>query len=349
MIFKNVHYVRLMMISACLAVLCWGCNMRDPLPIPIEDIQCRKIKVAPGPEDFVLDTWHGDPRLLISSHDRRDPEATGGIYYFDIKTEKSGPMLRINEPDTIVAFKPHGMDIRRDGRRTLLYVIIHDPYAHQERLENAIVIYEVRQNDLRFVEFLESADFLWSPNDLSVLPSGDFYVTNDIHGSMDLYTRTQSSEITYFDHAARMWKVVANDIAFANGILAESDRVYVTAMFDDQVLVFPREANGDLGDSEQVVHIKGADNLTKYGDSLLTTAHYDDMAFYNHMNNPEDRAPSVVFRIRPEIYSKETVFVDEGEMISAASTAMIYGDKLYISQVFDPYLVVCGIPIYMKY
>ncbi|MDA3896460.1 MAG: SMP-30/gluconolactonase/LRE family protein [Desulfobacteraceae bacterium] len=348
MFFANVQYIRLIIISVCLAGLCWGCNMRDPLPIAIEDIQCHKVKVAPGPEDFVLDTSHGGPRLLVSSHDRRDPETSGGIYYFDIKTEKTSEMLRLDEPDKIAAFKPHGMDIRIDGHRTLLYVIIHDPYAHEERLENAVIIYEVIQNHLCFVELLEDAELLWSPNDLSVLPSGDIYLTNDIHGSLDMYTRSKSSEIVYYDHKAKTWKMVADDIAFANGILAESNRVYVTATLDDQILVFPREENGELGTPEQVVHVKGADNLMRYKNSLLTTAHYDDMAFLNHKNNSENYAPSVVFRIRPEMYAKDTVFVDDGKMISAASTAMIYRDKLYISQVFDPYIVVCDIPVFMR-
>jgi hypothetical protein len=348
MLFENVKYVRLIILSVCLAALCWGCNMRDPLPIAIEDIKCHRVKVAPGPEDFVLDTWNGAPRLLVSSHDRRNPETSGGIYYFNIQTEKTGEMARLYEPDKITAFKPHGMDIRRNGHRTLLYVIIHDPYAHLERLENAIIIYAVNQNNLSFVELLEDADHLWSPNDLSVLPSGDIYVTNDIHGNMDMLTRSKSSEIAFYDHMTRQWRVVADDIAFANGILAESDRVYVTAMFDDQVVVFPREEDGNLGTPKQVVHVKGADNLTRHGKSLLTTAHYDDMAFLNHKNNAENRAPSVVFRIRPEMYSKETVYVDEGQVISAASTAMIFQEKLYISQVFDPYIVVCDIPIYMR-
>jgi hypothetical protein len=48
------------------------------------------------------------------------------------------------------------------------------------------------------------------------------------------------------------------------------------------------------------------------------------------------------------MYSRETVYVDEGQVISAASTAMIFQEKLYISQVFDPYIVVCDIPIYMR-
>lgn len=348
MLFAHVKYVRLMIISVCLAGLCWGCNMRDPLPIAIEDIKCHRVKVAPGPEDFVLDTWHGSPRLLVSSHDRRQPETSGGIYYFDINTEETGVMVRRGEPEKISAFKPHGMDIRRNGIKTFLYVIIHDPYAHMERLENAVAVYEVNKNDLRFVELLEDTVHLWSPNDLSVLPSGDIYLTNDMHGKIDMYTRSKSSEIVYFDHVTRQWRVVADDIAFANGILAEEDRVYVTATFDDQIIVFPREKDGSLGNPEEVVHIKGADNLTRYGNSLLTTAHYDDMAFLNHRDNPEDVAPSIVFIIRPEMYAKDAVYVNDGHMISAASTAMIYRKKLYISQVFDPYIVVCDVPVFLR-
>ena len=218
MFFANVQYIRLIIISVCLAGLCWGCNMRDPLPITIEDIQCHKVKVAPGPEDFVLDKGHGGPRLLVSSHDRRNPENSGDIYYFDIKTEESGVMLRRDEPEKIAAFKPHGMDIRIDGRRTLLYVIIHDPYAHEERLENAVIIYEVDQNHLCFVELLEDAEHLWSPNDLSVLPSGDIYLTNDIHGSLDMYTRSKSSEIVYYDHKATAQILYIRSIYFSIAI-----------------------------------------------------------------------------------------------------------------------------------
>ncbi len=348
MLFTNVKYVRLIIISVCLAGLCWGCNMKDPLPIAIEDIKCRRVKVAPGPEDFVLDTWHGAPRLLLSSHDRRQPEISGDIYYFDINTEQSGVMKRYGEPEKIIAFKPHGIDIQRKGFKTFLYVIIHDPYAHLERLENAVVVYEVNKRDLRFVELLEDARYLWSPNDLSVLPSGDIYLTNDLHGKMDMYTRSKSSEVVYYDHVTRQWRVVADEIAFANGILAEEDRVYVTAMFDDQVLVYFRDNDGTLSSGKEVVRIKSADNLMRYKDSILTTAHYDDMAFLNHQDNPKDISPSVVFIIRPEMYAKDAVFVDEGNMISAASTAMIFNKKLYISQVFEPYLVVCDIPIFMR-
>jgi hypothetical protein len=66
------------------------------------------------------------------------------------------------------------------------------------------------------------------------------------------------------------------------------------------------------------------------------------------MKDPEEPSPSVVFVVRPEIHTKNAVYVNDGRMISAASTAMAYQKKLYISQVFEPYIVVCDVPVFMK-
>lgn len=348
MVCFHAQRVRMILLSLCLAGFFGGCNLKNPLPMVIEDIRCHKVKVAPGPEDFVLDVWHGAPRLLVSSHDRRNPETSGDIYWFDINTEASGKMPRTGDPEKIAAFKPHGMDIRHSGGRTLLYVILHDPYARNKRHENAVSMYEVGNDSLQFVRLLEDADHLWSPNDLSVLPSGDIYVTNDVRGNLDLYLRTSASEIAYYDKSLETWRVVADEMAFANGILAEPDCVYVTAMFDAKLLAFPREKDGSLGLPETVVSFKGGDNIMRYKDSLLITAHYDDLAFLGHMKDSEKPSPSIVFVVRPEMNTKNAVYVNAGEMISAASTAMIFKDKLYISQVFEPYIVVGEVPVFMR-
>jgi len=337
-----------MMLAVCLFFAVSGCNLKNSLPLSVENVQCHKVRVAPGPEDFVFDAWHAVPRLLVSSHDRRQPEISGGIFWFDLETEKSGEMQRIGEPEKILAFKPHGMDIIRKNGRTLLYVILHDPYARMERSENAVIVYAVDGNRLWFERFLEDDVCLWSPNDLSVLPSGDIYATNDYRGDMALYFRSASSEIAFYDPAGDAWKIVARDMAFANGILAEEEQVYVTVMFDEELLMFPRESDGSLGEPETVVRVKGGDNIMKYRNWLLITAHYDDLAFLGHMKDPEKLSPSVVFVVRPEIHSKHAVFVNDGKMISAASTAMAYQEKIYISQVFEPYIVVCDLPAFMK-
>jgi len=338
---------RLIMVLLCI-IITSACNLKDPLPIPSEEsYDCRRVKVADGPEDFVLDQWHSSPRLLISSHDRRHPEKAGGIYFFQINTEQSGEMRRVGDPSKITAFKPHGVDIRHSGSETFLYVIIHDPYGHMKRSENAVVVYLVEENDLKFVNLLEDKRCLWSPNDLSVLPSGEIYLTNDYRGNLDLYFRKKVSEIAYFYPETDKWSIVADRIAFANGILAEENHVYVAATLGEQILEYPRNEDGSLGEGRIFLPFKGPDNLTKQGKYLLTAAHFDDMALMKHKKDPSALSPSVVFRIDPVLQSKTTVFVDSGALISAASTAMIYKNKLYISEAFDPYIVICRVPKYL--
>jgi arylesterase / paraoxonase len=334
----------LMILIACLT----ACGLREPLPIPSEEsFACRRVQVADGPEDFVLDTWHGHPRLLISSHDRRHPESSGSIYFLEIDTDRTGEIPRVGDPATIKAFKPHGVDIRHTGSQTLLYVIIHDPYGRMERSENAVMVYSVEKDTLRFIQMLEDKTLLWSPNDLSVLPTGEIYLTNDYLGKLDLYLRRKVSEISYFNPATVQWTKVADGIAFANGILAEEDRVYVAATLDNQIMEYRRNKDGTLGTGKTIVNLKGPDNITRKGAYLLTAAHFDDIALMRHSKDPSVRSPSAVFRINPEQKSKATVFVNTGELINAASTAMIYNDKLYVSEVFDPYIVICNVPKYL--
>jgi hypothetical protein len=339
---------RFIFVLLCLFFFLTACHLREPLPIPSdESFDCRRVRVADGPEDFALDVWNGPHRLLVSSHDRRHPESSGGIYFLEIKTEKTGELKRMGEPSTLKAFKPHGVDIWHAGSRTLLYVIIHDPYGRMERSQNAVMIYSVEKDSLTFIQMLEDEKCLWSPNDLSVLPSGEIYLTNDYKGKLALYFRTRGSEISYFNPATRTWTVAADGIAFANGILAEQERVYVTATLGEEILEYPRNPDGSLGKGKTIVRVKGPDNLTRQGQYLLTAAHFDDLAFMKHSKDPSAPSPSVVLRIYPEQGTRAAVFVNSGELISAASTAMVYEDKLYISQVFDPYIVICSVPKYL--
>ncbi len=328
-----------------------ACGFREQLPVYQYEQNCYAVEVAIGPEDFVLDKWNAQPRLLISSYDRRAQPATGDIYSFDVKTGYAKRMERTGEPSTLIGFKPHGMDIRRLGQETLVYIIIHDPFLHGSREENAIGVYRVTADRLEFVELMEDLVHLWSPNDLSVMENGDIYVTNDYRRMVDVYFSLKTSEIAYYSSAERKWSVVASDLAFANGILARPDRVFVSATRGDCILVFPRFDDGRLGSGRELLKLKGPDNIMPFGDRLLVTAHFNDFAFFTHSRDKKTKSPSVVFLIDPADpdpkKTMDAIYVDNGTQISAASTAFIYGDKLYISQVFDSHMVVCeagGLP-----
>lgn len=322
-----------------------GCGFRKTLPAYEYERNCYAVMIADGPEDFVLDKWNGSPRLLISSHERRQPAPGGEIIAFDLKTGYSEVMPREQEPERLRAFKPHGVDIRTVGGKTDLYVIVHDPYAHDEREENAIAVYRVYPDRLVFRMLLENPRHLWSPNDLSVLENGDIYVTNDYRHLFDVYFKRGTSEVVYYDAAGGAWSVVADNLAFANGVLALQDRVYVSVTREDKIVIYPRLENGRLGTGRVLATVKGPDNIMLFGDQLLVAAHLNDFAFMSHHRNAKNKSPSVVYLINPSdkdpTETMEAIYVDDGGQISAASTAFVHNGKLYVSQVFDSHLLIC--------
>ena len=82
-----------------------------------------------------------------------------------------------------------------------------------------------------------------------------------------------------------------------------------------------------------------------FGNKLLVAAHFNDVAFMRHSRNEKVPSPSVIFLVDPDKRAGEDVltpvYVNDGYQISAASTAFVYQDKLYISQVFGKKIVVC--------
>lgn len=341
--YKNIRFIILIVIVFSLCLL--SCNIRKPLPDYDKKRNCYPIEIGDGPEDFVLDRWHTVPRLLISSHERREPARYGDIYSFDLDTGYSEKMTRTGEPDKLASFKPHGMDIRHADGKTFLYVILHDPYNKSVRDENGIAIYQVLDRKLNFIEMLEDITFLWSPNDISVLESGEIYASNDYRSEFDIYLRKKTSEIAYYSVQEKKWSAVARDISFANGILAMPDRVYVAATRSDRLIEYPRKSNGSLGKGKVLLEMKGLDNIMPFGKRLVVAAHFNDWAFFWHHKDSKNLSPSVVFLIDPDSSApdetKKVIYADEGGQISAASTAFIYENKLYISQVFESKILVC--------
>ncbi len=345
---KSQRYSKIrstLFIMVFLSVFFISCSLNAPLPAYDHQRNCYAVDVAVGPEDFVFDKWHSSPRLLISSLDRRNPDKLGDIYFFDLKTGYSSPMPRTGEPETLLSFRPKGMDTRRTHNKTFLYVIIHNPHDNSEKDESAIAVYQVLEKELRFVRLMEDTEHLWSPNDLSVLKNGEVYITNDYHNELEVILGKKSSEIVHFSLKENRWSVVASDLSLANGILARTDRVFVAATRSNKLVEYRRHNDGTLDKGKTLVEVKGVDNIMPFGRKLLVAAHFNDVAYVRHVKKNEVPSPSVIFLIDPDTGIQEeiirTVYVNDGNQISAASTAFIYKGKLYISQVFGSKIVVC--------
>ena len=90
---------------------------------------------------------------------------------------------------------------------------------------------------------------------------------------------------------------------------------------------------------EMISEIIGGDNITKYKNKFIVAAHLNTFAFLRHQKKSTNHSPSVIYQFDPKSGEKEVLFSDDGKLISAASTAIRYDDYLYISQIFDNFIL----------
>lgn len=303
---------------------------------------CEKIAVGPGAEDFAL----LDNTIYVSSHERREWKGHGDIYTVNLKSRQVKKLARSGEPPAVF-FSPHGIDLFRNGKDVYLYVVNHG--AEMNDNDQSVLIYKVDGDKLDFVVQVRD-DLINSPNDLTVTETGSFYVTND-HGSRgslwEVFWGLKRSKITYCSlnslttNLGANCRVAAEGIAMANGILVRGGKVYVSATREDKVYEFSRESDGTLGNKTLIAEVSGPDNLFNLENRLMTASHTSNWQFFRHAKSAEKKAPSYVVEIDPAAKSTTGVYFSAGEEISAASGAFVHNKKLYISPVFESFILEC--------
>lgn len=309
-----------------------------------------KIPVGPGPEDMVLDTLStASPRLLVSCCERRKENSPyGEIGAVNLNDNSYKILPRLNEPQGLL-FRPHGFDlIKNKEGQVLLYCISHN----NEKKEHSILIYKVFADHLEFQEKLNSP-LLVSPNDVTASCDGDIFVSNDAHkrGSMmEALLKLKRSDVVCFNHLNKQWTVVAIGFAYANGIAVQHcpvDKVFLSTTRSDKL--FSMQNVGDNIDwyyPKEIAKLKGLDNISFINENeVLVTAHLNQVAFMKHAGNSQKKSPSVVYRVNITTGKYSTVYANDGSGISAASTALYYMGKLYVSQVFEPFILKCDLDL----
>ncbi len=336
-----------------LSMILTACSTFQPIDLP----DCRTVQGVPGPEDFVLDdvTYGGRrPRLIVSSQERRRTDPNGE--FLEPGTIYAVPLSRNGEFETPEAFTfvnrddypfhPHGFDLVESTEGLLLYVINH---ALQQ--SHSIEVYGVRRDELVFLRRLRST-LLVSPNDLLALPDGTLYISNDrlqtgLSGALCDYFAFGCGNVVHYSPAENLWRVAAADISFANGVEASEDRLFVAGTMDMGIHVYQRDAfTGRVGAKTAFYEIgSGVDNLIWEDETrLLVAAHPDIFAFLDHVEDENKHSPSEVYRVEAFTGRSQRIFADDGKLIDASATALMYAGRLFVSQVFDPEIVSCALP-----
>ena len=278
---------------------------------------CKQIKVGNGPEDFVVD----GSRFLVSCSNRRGYEEDE-IWSIGFSNDSSKrKMVRVNEPEDF-SLKPHGIDIRILPDKKYLYAI-----SHAEK-KDAVVIYEIKDDTLIFAKYIVNK-IIKSPNDLAIDEDGGFYFSND---------NILGGNISKCDNNGNC-EVVVKRVSFANGVLKLNNTLYYSSTFRNGLF----SLNLDTGEKKKLLKVLGADNIMLEENKLYVTSHPSKWKFLKHVKKSTAFSPSDVYRFDLNTNEGRLIYSDSGEHISAASTAIVINNKLYISQVFEPYILHCNL------
>lgn len=303
----------------------------------------QKIATGVGPEDLLLDSISSSqPRLLVSCMDHRLGKAApdGDIYAINLNADSlvSYKLPRTHEPDTH-DFHPHGFDLIKRNGKAYLFIVSHD----EKKSKHYVYKYEVLPKALKFIAAYQHP-LMNSPNTVVALKNGGFYVSNDQRkrgNRLAILLKAKTGSILFCDEQ-NGWAKVASKLAYPNGLYITSKERYLYASTSRQNYIFKYgiKTDGNLINREKVSPLIGGDNI-RLGQNkeLLIPAHLRAFKFLAHSKDSSKLAPSVVYSLNTNDGKKTITYSNDGQQISAASTAVEYNNFIFISQVYQPFVL----------
>lgn len=301
---------------------------------------CYKIEGIPGPEDFVF--LKEENSFLISSHNRRNFELLGEIYYYNIITKELKVVKRLEEPNEL-SFRPHGMDFYNNH----LYVVLHGKETNSAW--HGVGIYKWNGKELIFKKLVEDSKF-HSPNDIAVLSENIFFITNDTKKRGSLWELILTSTfginkgtIVVCDMIQNKCEYIQEKLGFPNGIAIYKNQLLVATTLENKIYQFDIVNQIQLSNKKIISEITAGDNIIILNDKLYITSHPSLWKFLRHSYDTENFSPSRGYEINLSNYNSKLIFSDDGRRISASSVFLKLDQDLYIGQVFDPFIINCKI------
>lgn len=296
----------------------------------------REITTKAGPEDIVLDTVSTNfPRLIISCDNRRTIEKSGFIQAMDFRTEEVIVLERTNEPASLV-FHPHGIDVVKltDGT-SKLYVVNHNESAK----EQSILVYKIEQNQLVFEKQLIDKQLV-SPNDVAGDASGKIYTGNEFHKRNALGSALFGLKNGYFvQYDGKQFSKRETKFCYANGLAVYKDQLLTVGSRNRFLYKAPLDFKKD-SKKEKITKLSGADNISVIGDKAYIACHVNLFKFIKHAKSPKNTSPTVVYEVDLKTNQKRLLYTNTTGAINGAATAVLYNGNLYLSQVFEPFILV---------
>ena len=307
----------------------------------------------PGAEDFAMSREDGF--MIISSDDRagrRDgKDVVSGLYYMDLHTKEITPLITSRE----MAIYPHGIHmLRLDSTQHRLLVVNHITESTEGvssldiHAVHSIEEFILEGKSLRHVKSHKD-DLVFSPNDVVGVDETRFYYTND-HGSktslglqLEDLLGFKRSNVGYFDGSK--YRIVAEDIAYANGINIDhsKDILFVASPRHVKVIPYNIKEDGSLDKIEEIPCKSGVDNIEMGPDGKLWIgSHPKALLTLPYFAGTRAYSPSEIITIDYRgkgDYDVKSIYESDGVDMSASTVALPYKDKIYIGCVMDDHFI----------
>lgn len=312
--------------------------------------------MIPGAEDFAISRT--GEFLIVSSDDRAGRRdglmKESGLYWMDL-SDKGKTMRRLKAQNDVTLF-PHGISmIQLDSNIYRLLVVNHvstsDEALGSLDLDTKHSIEEYRLEGQKLTHVKTFSDpMIKSPNDVVAIDATKFYFTND-HGSdtklgllLEDYLGFARSFAVYYN--GKEYTQVTEDMAYANGINFDGDRniMYVASPRSFSVKAYRVQENGLLDKMADIDCGTGVDNIEfDENGQLWIGCHPKLLTFTSYATGKISISPSEIITIDladDGSYVVNSIYQDDGSLMSAATTAIPFKDKVYVGNVMDEHFLV---------
>ncbi|MEL6862992.1 MAG: hypothetical protein AAFP19_01175 [Bacteroidota bacterium] len=303
-----------------------------------EVLEGYKVKTCPGPEDIALHKREGkSDRLIISWAQRRGKAKKGGFQYYDFDTKEVGDYIiqgYQEKKDQGKKVEPHGICLVQREGQDYLYAI-----SHEGKGKEHIHCFRIEDDQLYWIEDVARhwpKKPFFQANDLFVTTNGDVYFSNPNISPHKFWRPEYVGWIGPNGKTA----VLLKKQKYPNGIAIIEDQLYYA---DDKGLRITAllSSNEVQKNTRRIASFTLGDNISILDEEyLLIASHPSKWKFVKYYLNKKKRSPSAVQIIkRGEPHQHQTIFYSSGRAIGASATAIIHNDHLYISQVFENFLL----------
>ncbi|MFT4543566.1 MAG: hypothetical protein ACI9CU_001229 [Polaribacter sp.] len=309
--------------------------------VPVFNADYERIEVGPGPEDIALDTIGGMERLIVSCSERRTTDySKNDFYQYNISNLELAILPVEGLPESI-QLRPHGIDIALVNGVKTLYCVNHEKNADlfPPAGRQSILVFELFNDRVVFKQQLTNP-LIVSPNDVCTDYKGGIFVSIDsgkINSKWEKLMALKHSYVLHFDGVK--WVQVGDKLRYANGVGVKNGRIYITGAQEKNIFSYKIDADGAYSDKQEYPTMKGNDNITFVDDKLITTAHLDFLKFLKHVKYADELSPCIVYSMDLRTHQIDTLYLDNGTVMSAASTGLEYNGNLYASQIFNDFIV----------